>query len=98
MKWECEKQHGKIKMKAFFRLLTYILNYKTLFIIAILCSLVYASMNGLSVYLIGPFLNKLFSSETVVEKNITPETEIGTLQKIKIKGFSSLIEVFKVIK
>jgi len=71
-------------MKHFLRILKYILNYKTLVILAILCSLVYASMNAFSVYLIGPFLNKIFVNVETIEKSAAQSVEIGDLEKIKL--------------
>ena len=71
-------------MEPFFRILKYILNYKTLVIIALLCSVVYAVMYGFSVYLIGPFLEKLFSSDVYVEEIIEQKSETGKLRQIKI--------------
>ena len=71
-------------MEPFVRILKYILNYKTLVIIALLCSVVYAVMYGFSVYLIGPFLEKLFSSDLYVEETIGQKSETGKLYQIKI--------------
>lgn len=71
-------------MKPFLRILKYILNYKILVASAIICSLVYASMNGFSVYLIGPFLNTLFENETIIEESIQQNDEIGSLDQIKL--------------
>ncbi|MFC1651025.1 ABC transporter ATP-binding protein, partial [Candidatus Latescibacterota bacterium] len=65
------------------RVLRYILNYKMLFMIAIFCSLVYASMNGFSVYLIGPFLNQIFQSEEVIEQNPEQNDDMGKLENIQ---------------
>jgi len=71
-------------MNPFFRILKYILNYKIIVVSAILCSLVYASMNGFSVYLIGPFLNTLFGNEKVLEESIQKNEEIGGLDRIEL--------------
>jgi len=71
-------------MKPFLRIFKYILNYKIILVSAIFCSLIYASMNGFSVYLIGPFLNTLFGNETVVEESIQQNDEIGSLERIKL--------------
>ena len=48
-------------MKPFFRILRYILRYKTLVLLAVFCSIVYAAMNGFSAYCIGPFMNALYN-------------------------------------
>ncbi len=71
-------------MNYFFRILKYILNYKTLVIIAIFCSIVYASMNAFSIYLIGPFLDKIFVQEKTVEKNAPLSEELNDLKRIKL--------------
>ncbi len=49
-------------MKAFLRVLGYIFHYKALVFLAVICSLMYAAMNGFSAYLIGPFMKTLFSA------------------------------------
>ncbi len=55
-------------MKSLFRIFSYILHYKMLIFTALLCSFLYAGMNGASVYFIGPFLNQIFSGDPVVEQ------------------------------
>jgi ATP-binding cassette, subfamily B, bacterial MsbA len=70
-------------MNPFYRVLKYILNYKLLFATAIMCSLVYASMNGFSVYLIGPFLNQIFQSEVVIEQSPDDIGEMGKLDSVQ---------------
>ena len=71
-------------MKHFFRILKYILNYKTLVVLALFCSIVYASMNAFSIYLIGPFLDKIFVQEKTVEKNVSRSEEINDLKRLKL--------------
>ncbi|MFC1538212.1 ABC transporter ATP-binding protein [Candidatus Latescibacterota bacterium] len=70
-------------MKPFLRVLKYIFNYKLLFLTAVLCSLIYASMNGFSVYLIGPFLNQIFQADVIIEQNPEQYEELGKLDKIQ---------------
>lgn len=53
-------------MKEFIRVAKYILHYKLQVILAIVCSLVYAGMNGASAYLIGPFIRTLFLGQEPV--------------------------------
>ena len=71
-------------MKDFFRILKYILNYRTLVVLALFCSVVYASMNAFSVYLIGPFLEKIFVQEKIVEKNVSRPEEVDNLKRLKL--------------
>lgn len=47
-------------MKPFLRILRYIFRYRALVILSLVCSMVYASMNAFSAYLIGPFMETLF--------------------------------------
>jgi len=71
-------------MKAFFRILRYILRYKTLVILAVACSLMYAAMNGFSAYLIGPFMKTLFTgAESLTEKVRVIGADAGTLERIQ---------------
>lgn len=59
-------------MKQFYRILRYIFRYKMLFTISVFFSILYAIMNGFSVYLIGPFMKTIFKPETVV-KTASPQ-------------------------
>ena len=71
-------------MKPFLRILKYILNYKTLFITALLCSMVYASMNAFSVYLVGPFLEQIFKTKPAIEQNIEQKSKVGKLEGVEL--------------
>lgn len=71
-------------MKPFLRILKYILNYKTLFVTALLCSMVYASMNAFSVYLVGPFLEQIFKTKPAIEQNIEQKSKVGKLEGVEL--------------
>ncbi|MFC1508352.1 ABC transporter ATP-binding protein [Candidatus Omnitrophota bacterium] len=71
-------------MKSFFRIVKYILRYKMLFSFGILCSFMYAAMNALSVYLIGPFMKTIFMIDQPVETAGKVSTDIALLDSIKI--------------
>ena len=71
-------------MKPFLRILKYILNYKTLFVTALLCSMVYASMNAFSVYLVGPFLEQIFKTKPAIEQNIGQKSKVGKLEGVEL--------------
>ena len=61
-------------MKPFFRILRYVLRYKTLIVLAVLCSFVYAGMNAFSAYLIGPFVETLFTDgQEIVSEQPAPD-------------------------
>ncbi len=70
-------------MKSFIRVFKYILNYKLLFTTALLCSLIYATMNGFSIYLIGPFLNQIFKTEIAVQQTPDESADVGTLDRVQ---------------
>ena len=71
-------------MKPFFRILRYILRYKTLVLLAVFCSIMYAAMNAFSAYLIGPFMETLFSGGEILSEKITVITEdTGRLEQIR---------------
>lgn len=71
-------------MKPFFRILRYILRYKTLVLLAVFCSIMYAAMNAFSAYLIGPFMETLFSGGEILSEKITVITEdTGWLEQIR---------------
>ena len=53
-------------MSTFRRILNYLLAYKLLIAIAILCSVMYTAMYGLSLYLVGPFLERLFQTDSTL--------------------------------
>jgi len=53
-------------MKSFLRILAYLLNYRVIVALSILFSFLYAGMNVMSVYLVGPFLEKLFLGGKVI--------------------------------
>ncbi|MFA6473169.1 MAG: ABC transporter ATP-binding protein, partial [Candidatus Latescibacterota bacterium] len=59
-------------MKQIYRILCYISRYKILFTVSVFFSILYAFMNGFSVYLIGPFMKTIFKPETVV-KTVSPQ-------------------------
>ncbi len=56
-------------MKTYFRLLTYVKPYWKYLTVSIICTILYALMNGLSVYLSIPLLDSLFQ-ETASKKEI----------------------------
>jgi len=70
-------------MKPLLRMLKYITRYKPLVILAVLCTLVYAAMNAFSVYLIGPFLNKLFLNKAVMKDIVNTDT-LNWLDHVKL--------------
>ncbi|MBT4485566.1 MAG: ABC transporter ATP-binding protein, partial [Candidatus Latescibacteria bacterium] len=71
-------------MKAYSRILRYILRYKTLVVLAVFCSLIYASMNGFSAYLIGPFMKTIFfQNEVVSGDKVNQPQDLKVLEKIK---------------
>jgi len=71
-------------MKSFSRILRYILRYKTLVVLAVLCALIYAAMNGFSAYLIGPFIRTLFSDDVVVSVETAVQAEeMSFLEQLK---------------
>jgi len=70
-------------MKILLRMLKYIAGYKAAVAVAVFCTMVYAVMNAFSVYLIGPFLKKLFLSSTVTEAVLDPKT-LGRLEQVKL--------------
>ena len=74
-------------MKYFFRLVSYLLQYKLLIFLAVICSFIYAVMNGLSAYLIGPFLKTLFVSNA----HVSPPLPVGILNKVKFE-FRSFVD------
>jgi ATP-binding cassette, subfamily B, bacterial MsbA len=59
-------------MKHFYRILRYISRYKLLFTVSVFFSILYAVMNGFSIYLIGPFTKTIFKPETVVKSADSP--------------------------
>ena len=71
-------------MKPFYRILKYIFNYKILFVIALLCSMIYASMNAFSVYLIGPFLEQIFKTNPEIVQKIEQQNEVGKLKEVEL--------------
>ncbi len=71
-------------MKTLMRILKYVLEYKSIVAIAVVCSLMYAVLSGFSIYLIGPFLNNLFPGKGFTLKEAAPIEDIGALESIKI--------------
>ncbi len=66
-------------MKHVLRMLRYILQYKGLFSLSVFFSILYATMNAGSIYLLGPFLETLFGASKA-EQTVQPD---GFLAGIK---------------
>ena len=71
-------------MNPFFRILRYILRYKVYVGLGIFCSLMYASTNGLSAYLVGPFVKTIFTGvESMKVESIELTGTTGIFKDVK---------------
>ncbi len=76
-------------MARFIRIVRYLFRYKILLVFAFLCSIIYASMNAFSLYLVGPFMKTLFLGTEIVSGEPSVVAP-GFLQRVKVSMQSTV--------